>query len=133
MVGSGRGYSGKLCSVPSRHPVTADLPPEVQAAMRTFRLVMAHDLIHHLGHNEATPHQLAQDLNVSVNSVRRVLQQLEDDGVVIASLPPGHRAGRRITYRVNPTRGRDLLTQLADHLFPVRGTAGREDVELEGL
>ena len=116
MVGSGRGHSGKLCSVPSRHPAAAGLPQEVLVAMRTFRLVIAHDLIRHIGHREAgeaTPHQLAEDLGVSVNSVRRVLQQLEDDGVVIASLSPGHRAGRRVTYRVDAARGRELLSELA--------------------
>lgn len=87
-------------------------------AVRTYRQVVLHDLIATLSRTpDLTVRGLTDALGVSMASVRRALDQLESDGVVVGSPPPGERAGKFVKYRVDADRVRTLLRVLEKHLL----------------
>lgn len=108
--------------------ITSAFPPEVAAAVRTFRLAVLHDVIRALSEEpDQTPHELAERLEISLNSARRALSQLEDDAVVLASHPVGARSGYRVTYRVDAERVRVLVRELEQHLLAENSTTSASD------
>ncbi len=85
--------------------------------MTAFRLAAAQEIIRHLSQvDSATRAEIAAAIGATYPAVVTRLAELEQQGLVVANLPPGERNGRPVRYSVDRHRLDLLLAAFADYL-----------------
>ena len=99
------------------------LPPEVDRAVQTLGINRARlAIIIALIHGATTMPEIADVTGITTMTVNRHLRELEEAGVVTASLPPSHPARRRasLTWTIGLDQVQEELGALAAALSPPR-------------
>ncbi|MHA7306593.1 ArsR/SmtB family transcription factor [Arthrobacter sp. TMN-49] len=87
-------------------------------AIESVGTIFSRAIVRYLSMNgETGSAELAQVLGTDPNTVRRCLKQLEDAGMVAASVPAGQRRGRAVTFTVDPKELKALMKSLEDFLL----------------
>lgn len=96
----------------------SSLPRDVEMAIESVGTIFSRAIVRYLSMNGETGSvELAQVLGTDPNTVRRCLKQLEDAGMVTASIPAGQRRGRAVTFAVDPEQLKALMKSLENFLL----------------
>ncbi len=68
-------------------------------------------------HPASSTAEVATAFEVSVEAARQRLTDLENAGVIVGSVAHGQRRGRIVTFRVDETRVRALIDELAGYVL----------------
>lgn len=68
-------------------------------------------------HPGSTTANVAAAFRITSEAARQRIAELEEAGVVDASVEAGQRRGRVVTFTTNPTRVRELIEALASYVL----------------
>lgn len=96
----------------------SSLPRDIGVAIESMGTIFSRAIVRHLSvHGETGSAELAEALGTDPNTVRRCLKQLEEAGIVTASIPEGQRRGRAVLFSSDPEQIELLMKSLGDFLL----------------
>jgi DNA-binding transcriptional ArsR family regulator len=84
------------------------MPEEVRSVIDVIGNNVRTEILRRLSQQPLTAIALAQQVGVHHASVHRHLALLEEHGLVIADVDPGHRRGQAVTWRTNVDKVAEL-------------------------
>ncbi len=100
------------------HPEDPAWTADVEAAVRSFSNRGHNEIIRYLNAHGPVPRgDIVAAVSPSEASIAQHLIALENSGVIIVDVGPGHRHGRAPRYSVDLDRVMDLIEAIRDYLL----------------